>query len=386
MRVLHSIGTYLPITENWIEPQVFRVPGVEGCVICSTRLNGDVFTAPRSRVIVDSPVEHLPKALGWRLAEMYRHRGMHNPRSEIRLRLWRPSLVHAHFGPRAWESINLAKYLALPLVASFYGYDAWLCPAQDPQWRLRYMELFEASRAILVEGGAMRMRLVALGCPSEKIVVHRIGADLSALRYTRRDFSRALRVVMAGRFVEKKGLDDGLRACALARTRGLNLQVTVIGDAKRDDSLGQRIKRELHSLAGSTGLPVNFTGFLSVTETAAAIASHDVFLCPSRHAANGDSEGGSPVVLTEAMALGLLCIGTKHCDIPEVIVHGSTGYLCDERDIDAMSDLLCAARREPEVSGKLALAGRAHVEKNFNLNDLLRQMPDIYSRIAAARA
>jgi hypothetical protein len=45
-----------------------------------------------------------------------------------------------------------------------------------------------------------------------------------------------------------------------------------------------------------------------------------VFLCPSRFGPGGDAEGGLPVELLEAMGMGLLCVGSRHCDIPEAII------------------------------------------------------------------
>ena len=57
------------------------------------------------------------------------------------------------------------------------------------------------------------------------------------------------------------------------------------------------------------------------------ISRHNVLICPSKHAPDGDAEGGLPFVITEAMALGLLCIGSRHCDIPEAVIDQVTGYL-----------------------------------------------------------
>src|SRR5262249_31069615 len=140
-------------------------------------------------------------------------------------------------------------------------------------------------------------------------------------------FSHGLKVAMVGRYTEKKGLPDGLRACALARRQGVEVDITVIGDAHASDADGQRIKAELHAIAKNSELKgcVRFAGFLALDKMRAALREHNVFLCPSKRAADGDAEGGSPVVLTEAMALGLLCIGTRHCDIPELIRDGDTG-------------------------------------------------------------
>jgi len=57
-----------------------------------------------------------------------------------------------------------------------------------------------------------------------------------------------------------------------------------------------------------------------------------IFLSPSVTALDGDTEGGAPVTIIEMAATGMPIISTKHCDIPEVIKDGVTGFLANERD------------------------------------------------------
>lgn len=234
----------------------------------------------------------------------------------------------------------------------------------------------------------MCKRLTDLGCPPEKVRIHRIGVDLEALPFAPTPVSPQLQIVMVGRFVEKKGLIDGLRACLAARSRGIDLKVTVIGDSARDDNAGHQIKERLVSLAHQPGLcgRVEFTGFLSMQKTRETIRAHRILLCPSKHATNGDAEGGSPVVLTEAMALGLICVGTRHCDIPEIIVNGETGYLCEEGDVSGMAGVLCSVADNPRNAMSLVTQGRKHIENHFSLVTQLKTLQQIYNLVAGEGA
>jgi colanic acid/amylovoran biosynthesis glycosyltransferase len=200
----------------------------------------------------------------------------------------------------------------------------------------------------LVEGPAMRSRLVELGCAAEKVCVHRIGVDLTNLMFRERNFVEPLTIIMVGRFVEKKGLVDGVQACALAARRGLNLKLTIVGGPRKGEAIGQRIEMELREYASHPALAgrVSFTGFLTLPETRDLVSKQHLFLSPSRHAANGDAEGGSPVILTEAMAQGLLCIGTRHCDIPEVIIDGETGFLGAEGKPEELAEILLSLPKQ----------------------------------------
>jgi colanic acid/amylovoran biosynthesis glycosyltransferase len=301
-----------------------------------------------------------------------------------KIQSWQPHLIHAHFGNRGWNSLVLKRQLGVSLVTSFYGYDAWKLPESAPVWRQRYLELFEECDAFLVEGSAMKRRLQDLGCAGDKIRIHRIGVDLTALPFQRRERRKDLRVIMVGRFVEKKGFVDGLRACALAASEGTPIDVTIVGDASSNDSAGLKIKEQLQVLAESRELVghVRFAGFIPLEQTRAALSGHDVLLCPSKHATDGDAEGGSPVILTEAMALGLVCVGTSHCDIPEVILDRKTGYLCKEGDVRAIAEALVHAASSPEEVRGITASGRQYVENEYSLSKQLAKLGQVYRTIA----
>jgi colanic acid/amylovoran/stewartan biosynthesis glycosyltransferase WcaL/AmsK/CpsK len=226
----------------------------------------------------------------------------------------------------------------------------------------------------------MRERLLALGVPADTIRIHRIGVDLDKVPFETKRFSPQLRVVMIGRFVEKKGLVDGLHACAGARAHGLDLTVTIVGDAVAHHAVGLSIKRELQQIAASPPLAgaVTFTGFQALHETRALLRSCNVFLCPSKHASDGDAEGGSPVVLTEAMAMGLLCVGTSHCDIPAVILNGDTGYVVAEGDRAALAQCLITIAQNPDRAEVISRAGRKHIENCFRLETQLEGLALLY--------
>jgi len=190
---------------------------------------------------------------------------------------------------------------------------------------------------------------------------------------------------MVGRFVEKKGLTDGLRACALAAKSGIPLSVTIIGDAGADPA-GQAIKRELEALTTSVELTdkVKFTGYLSHAETLTVLESHNVIFCPSRHAASGDAEGGLPYVLTEGMAMGLIGVGSRHCDIPEAIVDGQTGLLVEEKNVPEMAAALEKVFRDLDVAA-IAVAARQHVADHFDQSKQLRVLAGIYEEVVEGR-
>lgn len=89
------------------------------------------------------------------------------------------------------------------------------------------------------------------------------------------------------------------------------------------------------------GLPVFFAGFLHGNELAAAFASSDIFIMPSRTETLG-------LVVLEAMSSGLPVVAARAGGIPEMIRHGVSGFLFDleSEAVAAIRELLaCPGQR-----------------------------------------
>jgi colanic acid/amylovoran biosynthesis glycosyltransferase len=143
-----------------------------------------------------------------------------------------------------------------------------------------------------------------------------------------------------------------------------------------------RARLEAEVAARGLGDVVQLRGAMPHLEVRDLIARSHLLLAPSVVAADGDEEG-LPTVIKEAMAVGLPVVATRHSGIPEIVIDGETGRLVAERDDEALAgavrDLLAARERW----GAYAASGRAHVEREYDietLNDrlveLLRGMRD----------
>ena len=122
--------------------------------------------------------------------------------------------------PAAIGYLPYSRRLRIPLLTSFYGYDASSLPAREG-WLLRLRELFRYGTAFAVEGPVMKRRLEALGCPSEKIHLVPITLHPERYRYPDRHLhpGEPLRLLFVGRFIPKKGLAVLLSALACARSQ-----------------------------------------------------------------------------------------------------------------------------------------------------------------------
>jgi colanic acid/amylovoran biosynthesis glycosyltransferase len=277
----------------------------------------------------------------------------------------------------------MSRLLDIPLVTTFYGYDISLLPQQKPKWEERYNRLFERGNLFLVEGPHMGNQLEECGCSPKKKEVHRLGVETDSYPYQpcRRNEGEPLRVLMAGRFVEKKGFPDGLRAFATFVEQGGEGRLTIIGDARESKS-SQAVKQKLLWIVEDQNIEerVTFRGIVPKEALKDAYYQHHVLLSPSREASSGDNEGGAPVTLIEAQATGMPVISTYHCDIPDVVIDGETGYLVEEGDIESLVSGLKKATtaRWLNQSGRKATE---HIQQEYAAERCGKRAEKIYRRL-----
>jgi len=336
----------------------------------------------------------LPKTFGARLVEMPRafmdKRAFHaffdggrfgDDASSLRLMIaaWRwpkeppkPRVWLAHYG--RWGRFACALrdlgLIAGPIATVFHGRDMSSYLKKHPD---AYTTLFQRGDLFLPISELWRDKLLKLGAPADRTLVHRMGVDTA--RFTMRP--RALRegepvkFIGVGRMVEKKGFDDAVRAfAALRKEHGVeNATLTLIGDGETRDFL-QNFATSLN-----LGGVVRFTGLLPHAEVARELSEAHVFVLPSKTATNGDMEG-IPVALMEAMAQGLPVLATRHSGTPELVEHDVSGLLCDEGDWRTLSANMATLARAPQRWAAMGEAGSARVRAEFDLktwNDRLLQ-------------
>jgi colanic acid/amylovoran biosynthesis glycosyltransferase len=318
---------------------------------------------------------------GWTpgdLADRLFHRLFHRQDLPIYRALFRirPAVIHAHFGPAGWSVLPYARSLGIPLLTSFYGYDASSLPHQ-PGWAERLQQLFDEGAGVLVEGPAMARRVEALGCSADKIHLMPITLSLAQYPYRprQRGLGERLRLLFVGRFVGKKGLPVLLRALALARPQLGPFELEIIG--------GGDGEAEAVTLTRELGLTeqVRFLGFQPRARVVRALETSHLLAVPSVTAPDGDTEGGAPTILLEAQASGVPVLTTDHADIPFVVAAPYRPYLAAEGSAESLASALLALVADSSRWPELAEAGRAHVclqHGRYNFD----RLESVYDRVA----
>lgn len=118
---------------------------------------------------------------------------------------------------------------------------------------------------------------------------------------------------------------------------------------------------------------VRFLGKLDQVEEVLSIA--DLFLIPS-----GSETFG--LAALEAMSCSVPVISSNIGGLPEVNIHGETGYLCDLDDVDCMAEYGVQILKDPKLHKKLAKNARKQA-KRFNQDVVVKEYEQFYEEVDA---
>ena len=154
-------------------------------------------------------------------------------------------------------------------------------------------------------------------------------------------------ILFVGRLAEVKGVIYLIEAM-----KKVDAKLVVVGDGPLRDELEQQ--------AGEQGDKIVFLGSKTHNELPPIYASADVFVAPSVTASDGGREGFG-LVLLEAMASNLPIVASNSGGIPQVIRDGYNGLLCEERDVERLSELINKVLADDTLRSDLLQGGREFV-------------------------
>ncbi len=192
--------------------------------------------------------------------------------------------------------------------------------------------------------------------PKPPVVIH-VGAFLENLAPPAPFQSEKMQVLYVGSLEARKGIDVLLRAVAQAN----------LGDWHLDIVGGGPERQRLEALSVELRLSdrVTFHGAQPNERVAQAMAHASVMVVPSRIGPRNQTEG-LPTVIVEALAHQRPVIATRLTGIPEIIIHGVTGWLFEVDDAQGLSRALEEVRSDPEEALRRASRGRELVVNEFD--------------------
>lgn len=281
--------------------------------------------------------------------------------------------VHVHFANRATHSALFLKKLGFTFSFTAHAQDFMVDLGNDDLLR----EMVRESEFTVCVSDFSR-ELLCRTCPGNDAKVVRIynGIELDDFPVAQPGRGGKLRLVGIGRLIEFKGFQHLVSAVALLKSRGLEVEVRIIGEGPWRSELEPHIE--------ASGLQDSFhlLGIRSQQQIKRELAEAHAFVLPSIV----DSKGASdilPTVITEAMACRLPVVSTLLAGIPEMVADGETGLLVEPKDDHALTEAIAKLAGDAALRKRMGEAGRQRAEKLFALSVTAGELAGRFEKLKA---
>ncbi len=177
-------------------------------------------------------------------------------------------------------------------------------------------------------------------------------------------------IICVARLSSEKGLPGLLKAFAGLRKRGQNIELSLLGDGPEQSLIAEECKKlDLDPF-------VNFLGRKSEAETLAAIARADILVLPS-------FMEGLPVVLMEAMALGVPVVASRIAGVPELVDDGVNGLLFHPADWNGLESALADSLTQETRTKAMVLEAKETINRYFDIEIAVSPLPQLFSNAIA---
>jgi len=267
-------------------------------------------------------------------------------------------LVLAEFGPVGAEVLECCQALHIPLIVHFHGYDAYV-HGIFKKYGEKYKAMFAYASYLVAVSSDMKKKLIEVGAPEHKIVLNPYGPNHAFFRV--KPSFQTCTFIAVGRFVEKKAPHLTLEAFRQVKAAVPEVRLLMVGEGKLLEKCQHLVKD------WNLETSVTFYGAATPGELISLFENAYCFVQHSIVATNGDSEG-TPVAVLEACAAGLPVIATRHAGIQDVIIHGETGFLVEEHDVESMADCMVQLAKNKSLTQQFGHKGRQVIKESYMMD------------------
>ncbi|AMX83120.1 N-acetyl-alpha-D-glucosaminyl L-malate synthase BshA [Geobacillus subterraneus] len=287
-------------------------------------------------------------------------------------------VLHAHYAVPHAVCAALARQMVgeLPIVTTLHGTDITVL-GYDPS--LSDMIKFGIEQSDIVTAVSNALVRQTYELLEVQKPIHTVYNFVDERVYRRREASHLRReygigetdnvIIHVSNFRKVKRVPDVVRAFAIVR-RHVPAKLLLVGDGP-EMTVVCRLVKEL-GLSGD----VRFLGKQDKLEELYSIS--DVMMLLSEKESFG-------LVLLEAMACGVPCIGTAIGGIPEVIEDGKSGFLCALGDVEEAAQKALALLTDRRLHDEMAKEAVQTVHRKFCSSDIVGQYEQLYASLAARK-
>lgn len=271
------------------------------------------------------------------------------------------TVFHGHFGINGKLLAEMKAIGAIKgkLITSFYGYDTFSTDINREALKKEYSGVFAYSDYIITSSQYLYDNLMELNAPKDKIIINPVGVNQEIFEFKKRAYKDSLNIITVGRLIKLKGQHYGIDAIKILKDKGYNITYTIVGDGEEYEALQERINRnQLQNV-------VTLLGSKTQKDIIDLLYDNNLFLMTSITNEEGRAEGQG-LVTAEAQASGLPVVAFDSGGVSETIDDKKTGFVVEEKNVQAMAEAIEKFIVEPELINKFGYAARKFVEQNFS--------------------
>jgi len=244
--------------------------------------------------------------------------------------------------------------------------------------RLLYRHLFDM---VVVTGGEKTKRELVErdGLSADRVAAFPIGLDVDYFRPAAPDRDLRLEfglpkghllVGLISYLRSYKGHEYFIEAARIVASQRDDVTFVIVGEGPEEQSIRSKI--------GQLGLEtrIRMLGFRQ--DLLNVFRSFDLFAIPS---VEGDT---IPQVLMQALAVGIPVVSTTVGSIPDVVIHGETGFVVPPRDAAALAERVVVLLDDAPLRARMGTQGRSLVERCYSLDHMLDRLEGVYVRLGHA--
>lgn len=363
MNILIYVDVFCGPTMTFLHRQVTTLSKSNNVtVVCRKEENKHLYPFPNIKVIPRTLIDRFRRFVKRKLGIGFNVLNQ-NFENEIRKIILdkKINVVLSHFGPNGIEINNVIVEHNIPHHTIIHGYDGSSLLREKG-----YLSDLKNTKGInyLFASKSMQNNFKNMaGINSGMVVPLGINVQHKPLAKDKSNY-----FFQAANFVEKKGHIYTLQAFDKFLKFHSEFQLIFAGDGP------ERKRLELYVKKRKLQKNVHFLGHCDQSTVQMHLSKCSAFLHHSITATNGDQES-IPTGIMEAMTFGALVIATKHSGIPEVIEHGKTGFLVDEKDIDSYVECMKVAASSD--TSQISKSAYNFISHNYNFANQLDKISNI---------
>jgi glycosyltransferase involved in cell wall biosynthesis len=201
-----------------------------------------------------------------------------------------------------------------------------------------------------------------------KFIVSRLGVDPQLFSpQPRKAAPEFFDILCVGRLTPAKGQHMLIDAVERLTQQGRRARLRLLGPGPEIASLREQTAQ--NRIVDY----VVFEGAMNQDRIRSFYAVADLFCLPS-------FAEGLPVVLMEAMAMGIPCVSTQITGIPELIRNGTDGLLVAPSDLDALVEALAKLMDDAALRERFSRSGRKRILQHYDLRRNVKELAGHFAK------